>query len=251
VWLAHKQNSTQLQTGIRGNSGQIEHVGVVWAPQILVSDFEQAIIAAARQTFTNIRVMGCYFHFCLCVWRHVQTLGLAGEYNQNPGLKKTIQILMALGYLPLSFVGLQFANLRQRRRAMVTPYPALDQLFDYISNTWVRPNALNPPTLWNVHNRPMSRRTNNAVESFNNRWNAKVGNRRPKLWVFLRILKDEQSAHERTVENMHNGIPAPRRRAKWRRLEKRVVTLKSKLQRGNRTLENYLKAITHSTHNVV
>ena len=87
------------------------NAGLLWAPQFFISDFEPAILNSARIAFPGITILGCYFHFCQCLWRQVQVLGLAGTFRQNRPVRHTIKLLMALGYLPLSFVKIQFNNL--------------------------------------------------------------------------------------------------------------------------------------------
>ena len=67
-----------------------------------------------------------------------------------------------------------------------------------------------------LYNRPMEYRTNNAVQAYNRAWNWFVGVRHPSLWTFLTKLKRRQALHE--VINITNGLPAPRRKRKWRNL---------------------------------
>ena len=105
---------------------------------------------------------------------------------------------MALAFLPLPFVRIYYQNIRNHHRtvAMVTQHPALPAYFAYFEGTWLRANGQFPPNIWNVHDRAMEFRTNNIVESFNHRWDTLVSVRHPSLWVFIRILKDEQRRHE-------------------------------------------------------
>lgn len=225
------------------------NAGLLWAPQFFISDFEPAILNSARIAFPGITILGCYFHFCQCLWRQVQALGLAGTFRQNRPVRHTIKLLMALGYLPLSFVKIQFNNLRARKTQLLNQFPALEQFFGYVERNWIRSSSANPPAIWNVFGRPMDRRTNNSVESFNKHWNMRVGIRRPSLWTFIRILKDEQTHHQRNVRNMNNGVAPVCRRRRWREHERKIIKLRADLQSGNRNLPNYWQAITFTVSN--
>ena len=72
-----------------------------WRPHLVISDYEQFLIAAVETELPNARISGCYFHFGQNLWRRVQFLGLARDYRQNRRLKKTIRKLIAIGYLPI------------------------------------------------------------------------------------------------------------------------------------------------------
>ena len=71
---------------------------------IVVSYYEQSLIAAVETELPNTRISGCYFHFGQNLWRRVQSLGLARDYRQNRRLKKTIRKVIAIGYLPMALV---------------------------------------------------------------------------------------------------------------------------------------------------
>lgn len=68
-------------------------------PLHIMCDFERAIINAARNNFTDVQVHGCNFHFCQCIWRHVQDVGLQTEYANNTLFAHKVKMLMALAFL--------------------------------------------------------------------------------------------------------------------------------------------------------
>jgi len=45
-------------------------------PKPIQIDFEQAFISAFQDIFPNAIINRCFFHFCQCVWRKIQSLGL-------------------------------------------------------------------------------------------------------------------------------------------------------------------------------
>jgi hypothetical protein len=112
----------------------------------VICDFELALITAAESEFIGCRVRGCYFHFSQSLWRKVQALGLVSAYRGNSRdgnkLKKCIQLLMAIGFLPTVAVRTSFDNLvastRVRRLLITFPRQAGWQLLFSTStrNTW-------------------------------------------------------------------------------------------------------------------
>ena len=149
------------------------------------------------------------------------------------------------GVFATAICGALLQNNNNYHPNMVSQYPAMRRLFAYVRATWVQRGCRFSPITWNVHKREMDRRSNNAVESYNNRWNRLIGNRHPSLWTFIRILKDEQRIHERRVEQMYNGVMAPIRRLKWRRTEEKLKKLTQQFYYGERTLEMYWRVVTH------
>ena len=72
-----------------------------WRPHLVISDYEQFLIATVETELPSARISGCYFHFGQNVWRRVESLGLARNYKQNRRLKETIRKVIAIGYLPM------------------------------------------------------------------------------------------------------------------------------------------------------
>ena len=126
-----------------------------------------------------------------------------------------IRKVMAIGFLPLNIVRLNWNGLRNsnQTRALTQVYPALRRFIVYFQNTWMNRNGTFLPARWNVWGRAMEYRTNNAVESYNKAWNWFVATRRPSIWHFLTKLKQRQNLHEVQVNNMQAGVPPPRRTA--------------------------------------
>ena len=222
--------------------------GHAWAPAHIVTDFEAGILAAVRIVLPGARVEGCYFHFAKAIWKHVQTLGLVRAYNRNPRMRLLIRKVVCIGFLPLNLVRMNFQMLRNNAVHLIRIHPALNRFFGYIERTWVNRNARFPPRLWNVFRRQMEFRTNNAVESYNRKWNDIVGVRHPSLFLFIRSLKNQQVIHETEKQNMLNGLPPPLRRRKWRRLEERIDRVKAQYMNGQRTIDNYWNAVTVLVH---
>jgi hypothetical protein len=64
-------------------------------------------------------------------------------------------------------------------------------------------------------------------------------------------MKDAQSGLEVVLDSIANGDRAPKPKRKWRRLERKIEALKVDYQGGQRSLEDYWKAICHCVKNYV
>jgi hypothetical protein len=86
--------------------------GLVLAPGEIMSDFRSGLIAVVAQQFPTARHKGCYFHFCQCIWRQVQALGLANSfYERDASIRLQVRQLLALVFASVTVVGPTFAIL--------------------------------------------------------------------------------------------------------------------------------------------
>ena len=136
-----------------------------WRPHLVISDYEQSLIAAVETELPNARISGCYFHFGQNLWRRVQSLGLARDYRQNRRLKKTIRKVIAIGYLPMALVRQMFYYWEQavERKGCSANFPELLHFFNYFEANYL--NCIFVPQMWNVYEWNMDTRINNYVES--------------------------------------------------------------------------------------
>ena len=81
--------------------------------------------------------------------------------------------------------------------------------------------------------------------AFNRRWNTDVGRRHPNLWHFINKLRAEEVKCTLAVAASDRGEEPPRRKRKYRDLERRIRRLKRSYRAGNRTLTQYWNAMTY------
>ncbi|KAL8613095.1 hypothetical protein ACOMHN_035036 [Nucella lapillus] len=84
-----------------------------------------------------------------------------------------------------------------------------------------------------------------SEQAFHKTFASAVAVRRPNIWVFLRVLKDQQALSENTFEAVRRGELPPRRRKKWRNLEERLQELKRQYNTGARNLDQFWSALTY------
>ena len=67
--------------------------------------------------FPNVSIKGCYFHFNQSLWRSIQRLGLVNTYRNSRQVKKIMKKVMALGFLRLEILRMNFVRLRNSQLA--------------------------------------------------------------------------------------------------------------------------------------
>ena len=105
-----------------------EELGIELKPKTILSDFELSIIQVAQLAFPMAVLKGCYFHFCQCLIRKVQYLGLQRNYRENPKLKSFICKTTVLAFVPQQYICLAWQALKAEApqnivRQFVGSYP--------------------------------------------------------------------------------------------------------------------------------
>ena len=63
-----------------------EELSLDFSPVVVLSDFELAIIQAAELSFPTADIKGCYYHYCQCLNRKIQQIGLQVAYREDQNL---------------------------------------------------------------------------------------------------------------------------------------------------------------------
>ena len=71
------------------------------SPATIMVDYEQACINAVRQVYPQSSLVGCLFHLCKSVFRHVQSEGLQQMYMENEVFRSNVRMIPALAFVPL------------------------------------------------------------------------------------------------------------------------------------------------------
>ncbi|XP_039284228.1 uncharacterized protein LOC120351337 [Nilaparvata lugens] len=66
----------------------------------ITTHFKVGLVNAVRVVFPEAQHLGCCFHFCQSIWRHVVAEGLMASICADFEVKKGVKMLMALPHLP-------------------------------------------------------------------------------------------------------------------------------------------------------
>ena len=128
-------------------------------PQFITIDFESGLIPAINSEFPSVEIHGCYFHFCQAIHRKIRHVGLALSYQENPQIRLTTRMLMALAFLPSNMIHLGFTEICNSTPENIRL--EMEQVLNYMSVQWLPENTVR---LWNVYG--LDRRTNNDLEGW-------------------------------------------------------------------------------------
>ena len=135
------------------------------APPRIQSDYEQAVIRAARHEFSRSRITGCNFHYGQCLWRKIQSLGGAAAYREDAEARRFLRRCAALTFVPIERLDEAWVDLQ----ATAPAGPMFTAFTDYFIEIWFDDVASRfPRTMWNHHHNMTqgSIRTNNSLESW-------------------------------------------------------------------------------------
>lgn len=191
-------------------------------PTKVVIDFEIAMLNAVITVF-NIIPKGCVFHFNQCIYRKIQNLGLAANYNRkNPiELYTWARRIMTLPFVPPGRLDCVFNYIQQS--APVDFNIQTSAMHAYLNETYLdQVGALFSREVWNHYNE--QDRTNNVCEGFHSKINRRIHHAHPNIFQFVNLIKEEQMYIERTIRQVLNGAQQAKK-AKYVRCENRISSL--------------------------
>lgn len=155
--------------------------GDKWRPDLIITDFEQALHLAVKRLFPNSIIYGCYFHWRQAIRRKIVKLGLTKELNYDLLMKS----LEKLTLTPLE----QFDDVLETIQQSFTNF---SNFFTYFKRTWLKRF---PPQVWNcsalrLEEEDIIIRTNCALESYNKRLNERI-KPHPHILALVEHLKEE------------------------------------------------------------
>jgi len=208
--------------------------------QTAMMDFETGLRPTLQQLLPNLQLLlGCFFHFCQCIFRHVKSAGLQVAYNNpNSSLRLWLRKVMALAFLPINMVTETFHLLGENMFYAVQgdnleQLPALDLLLEYIEDTWMEADKI---PLWNVNvpnqannDDAAVHRTNNDLEGYHLRLLFKF-DRKPNFWKFIQLLQQEQLTQDHQFNLIDEGGKMRPRGRIYRQNEANIRIAKIDLQ---------------------
>ncbi|CAF1484248.1 unnamed protein product [Adineta steineri] len=137
-------------------------------PNYITIDFEKAAENAFNVIYPQCEILGCFFHFKKCIWKHICELHLKNEFLENENNRRTMKNLTALAFVPPNNVIEEFARIKENASDI------LDDLILYFEDNFIgrimtRNRRKNPGynvNMWNCFERINEDlpRTNNAIE---------------------------------------------------------------------------------------
>ncbi|XP_064482479.1 uncharacterized protein LOC135395168 [Ornithodoros turicata] len=204
-------------------------------PTLFFTDFEQGLIQALRTVFPSAVHRGCHFHFTQRVWAAVQRLSLQTTYHEVPAVKSLVRKMVSLAFLPPPMVPRAWAVLRQDGQE--AGEPNVDRLIDYFESTWMEGNF--EVHQWN-HNGNRGPRTNNHLEAWHRKINARVNKAHPNIYSFVDLIKKDEALNSIHLLQLSHGGSLRARDRKWVHKDRKLEQLESDLNNERLTMLQFL-----------
>ena len=215
-------------------------------PELIVTDYELGMINAVGMELPNTTHVGCFFHFCQAIFKKVKEYGLVRAYRDQPRVQGFIRKIMALPFLPVLVLRVNYNLHKQQNRRLIRRYPALARLTLYFAMTWL--NGSFPLPMWNVYNRHFRLRTTNGVEGWHKRWNGIVARTHPNIWYFIMSMKSEEIVIHRAIRKIRAHRPPPPQIRRYRMLNNMISQYKTEYEHNVKTLDEYWDHVQYACH---
>lgn len=170
-------------------------------PQVVVTDFEMALINSCKIAWPLSVHYTCLFHFGQSIWRYLNENGQSSRYKTDSSFRKLIRRLLNLAFVPELYIYdyylkiLNWANeIKIENIAMFLKYfeRMYMGVFDLFEVRIVKP--IYDCDLWNCFKRIKNDipRTTNNVEAWNRHWNRKNEISHPNIGRLVSKMKEEE-----------------------------------------------------------
>jgi hypothetical protein len=202
-----------------------------FAPPMVITDFEQAMMHAVKKEFPSTSIFNCFFHLAQCVWRKTASLGLSPYYGNDADFAILVRSLPALAFLHPDAIPDAFAKLKAAfPTAPPTEYnvdaASIGKLLIYFEENYVlgrekqytcsnqRHAPTFPPSQWSVYERVNNNfpRTQNIVESWHCRMGNLVGISHVGVNRIIQEFQREQNNVNLTRASLYAGAAAPKKK---------------------------------------
>ncbi|XP_071573296.1 uncharacterized protein [Temnothorax nylanderi] len=160
--------------------------------KFIMTDYECAAMNAMEKYFPNATIHGCWFHLNQALQRKWNHLGL----RNSPSV--ILSMTMTIPLLPEQYFTEAYHILCNTCEENDPDYEKIKEFLIYVEKTW-----LSKASKISVYKCPV--RTNNAVESFHNVINRKLGGHHPNVWLFLEKLGNVIMDQTIDLKRLHNN----------------------------------------------
>jgi hypothetical protein len=163
--------------------------------RFVVTDFEIAISSSIITATPNSRVFGCDFHFGQCIWRKIQSFGMAEQYCNNDEVRYICRMFLNLSYFMKSRKdeAYKFIISTIKKYNKISEFKEFKEYFEKMFFGKNDKNAIFDFGFWSVSERILMDfpRTTNSIEAWHRGFNDLVRVAHPNLGRFINSLQIE------------------------------------------------------------
>lgn len=175
-------------------------------PTHWITDFESAPVLAIEQHFSDIKVQGCWFHYCQINLRWLQKNNMLNRYKTDPAFMLIFKKLMLICFFPEEDIKRKVDEIG----AIITDTD-LQMFFNFFKGNFIlneRKCCTKQIRFWSTYDRIKNDipTTTNSCEAYHKHLNAKTERSNAKFEKFVNTLKREEDRIQRKVNNLLLGI---------------------------------------------
>jgi len=161
-------------------------------PKYIMTDFEKGLRNALEWTYPEAKLLGCYFHFCRCLWFYAAKNGLKSQ-SRITTTKKIISLLKILPHLDERERKEIFEEINESYKNSEKPFK---DFLEYYKRNWLTKYSI---SFDSIENNDRLVRTNNICEQFNRRLTQKIKIKHPRLSILISNLIDEEDLFKKKI----------------------------------------------------
>ncbi|XP_052252121.1 uncharacterized protein LOC127858841 [Dreissena polymorpha] len=227
-----KDDYVQVFRSLRRRLGDLS---VEW----IMLDFEAATWQAIREVFPDAVIRGCVFHFTQRIYRKITTEGLSTAYQQHGDKFEFFRKIMSLLYLPVEQIEPAFNRLMEVAEGVGGP---VLRVCEYISRTWIHGSVWRPLN-WCVFREEV--RTNNDLEGWHRRINARACSANLGLYKLANLLREESETVDLHIRLVSQHLLTKIRRKKYVTIHGRLHQAWDDYEEEKLTTTELLRIISH------
>ncbi|XP_052251128.1 uncharacterized protein LOC127874188 isoform X3 [Dreissena polymorpha] len=227
-----KDDYVQVFRSLRRRLGDLS---VEW----IMLDFEAATWQAIREVFPDAVIRGCVFHFTQRIYRKITTEGLSTAYQQHGDKFEFFRKIMSLPYLPVEQIEPAFNRLMEVAEGVGGP---VLRVCEYISRTWIHGSVWRPLN-WCVFREEV--RTNNDLEGWHRRINARACSANLGLYKLANLLREESETVDLHIRLVSQHLLTKIRRKKYVTIHGRLHQAWDDYEEEKLTTTELLRIISH------
>ena len=155
---------------------------------------------------------------------------------------KIVKMIMALPFMPHELIPNAYDEIRKKAK------DHLKELMDYVYKTWIT-NSVWPPKCWSVF--MQGTRTNNDVEGWHRRLNAKAGRGLLQFYILVELLETEAKMVSLQAKLVSERKLRKLRRKKYSKVQTQLFALWQKFTDGQLTAGELLQRSSMLTGPVI
>ncbi|KAL0810605.1 hypothetical protein ABMA28_010722 [Loxostege sticticalis] len=208
-------------------------------PRIIMTDFERAAMRAIKKVFPS---------------------GLVTRYNKDPSFAHKMRHFGAMAFLEPTEIVDAFDIIKdeiipEEAKRVTTWFGdyyvnGSTRISKHVSSkmTLKQRPPMFPPHMWSVHDSQMSHvpLSQNALESWHNRWNTLLGRRKWNIFRTITEFKKEQQNTDFIIECINSSQPMPKRKRLQSAYKERITQHLSK--KSEMDTKTYLSGLAHICH---